>query len=180
MTHGAPYDPNTGSASPPWSATGPGGGSSLPPLASAGQRFSARLIDYILVGIVGAIFMFGMLVAVFGVTGSDNFGDGENLVFGFFFFFSWGLWLCLYDWLCLMAWGATPGKATVGIKVVSTDGGRLSQQQGLGRAAMFGLPQSFTCLGHLLVLIESVVGFSDSNGQSIHDKAANTYVVQSR
>ncbi|QVQ51436.1 RDD family protein [Spiractinospora alimapuensis] len=180
VSHGAPYGANYGATPPPWPPAGGGGGSASPPLASPGQRIVARALDYLIVGIVGAVFLFVMLVVVFGVTGSDDFGDGEDLVWSFFFFFAWGLWLCLYDWLCLMAWGATPGKAVVGIKVVSVDGQRLTQQQGLGRAAMFGLPQSITCLGHIFVLIESMVGFSDTYGQSIHDKAAKTYVVRSR
>lgn len=180
VSHRAPYGANYGATPPPWSPAGPGGGSALPPLASAGQRIGARAIDYLIISVIGSVFIITMLVVVFGVTGSDDFGDGDGLVWSFFFFFAWGLWLCLYDWLCLMAWGATPGKAAVGIKVISVDGQRLTQQQGLGRSALFGLPQSITCLGHIFVLIESLVGFSDTRGQSIHDKAAGTCVVRSR
>lgn len=138
----------------------------------------ARALDYLFVGFIGVVFMFGSLVVVGMVTGDIDFGAADDLVYMFFFFFAWGLWLFLYEWLFLMAMGATPGKAATGIKVVADDGGPLTQGQGVGRAALFALPQSITCVGHFYVLTETVIGFSSPRGTTLHDRAAGTIVVQ--
>lgn len=169
-----PHDPRHG---PGW------GQGTVPPgltLASGGVRFAARTIDYIFLGLGAGGLSFLLIVIALVATDADNFGTAEDGLYNFLFVFSWGVWLLLYDWLFLMAGGATPGKMLCGIKVVGSNGERLSQGQGLGRAALFGLPQSLICIGHLFAVLESVVGFGTPTKQALHDKAAGTYVVKTR
>jgi uncharacterized RDD family membrane protein YckC len=191
-----PQHPHQGGQPPQvggWPYGGPHPGAPLPgpdrrtgqgpqqPLAGFGLRLVARVIDYVLAFVTASAFFFVMIVLVVVLTGSDEFTDAESQLWAFLFVFGWGVLLFFYDWLYLIAWGRTIGKMMVGIKVVdAANGGRLSQGQVIGRSALFCLPQSVPCLGHLFSAIESMVVLGDERQRALHDRAAGTLVVRTR
>jgi len=80
----------------------------------------------------------------------------------------------LYSWIMLGARGATVGKLTVGIVVVSgEDGGRIGYARAFGRVA------SAFFLGILVIpgLLSYLWPLWDRRCQTLHDKMVNTIVV---
>ncbi|MBR8744986.1 RDD family protein [Nocardiopsis sp. MG754419] len=144
------------------------------------MRLAARLIDYVLAFIAASAFFFVMIVVVLMLTGDTETTDAEGELWAFLFFFGWGLLLFFYDWLYLVTWGRTLGKMMVGIKVVSADGGKLGQGQAIGRSAVFCLPQSLPCVGHLVSLGESMAMIGDRDERALHDRVAGTMVIRTR
>lgn len=150
-----------------------------PETAGFGRRLTARAIDYVLAFFAAGAFFLVMVLVTAALTGSTEATDAEGLVWALLFLFGWGLLLFFYDWLYLVTWGRTLGKLLVGIKVVSSaDGGKLSQGQAMGRAAIFGLPQSLPCLGNVFALLESMGSLSDERGRALHDRVVGTEVVR--
>lgn len=149
------------------------------PLAGFGRRLAARCIDYTLLSAL--LFLFFIATMVFltlANPGVDQLPDPVFEVWAYLFLFGWGLALFLYDWLSLAAWSGTPGKRMLSIKVVRTDGHRMSQGQAAGRSALFGLPHSVLCLGHLFLIVDCLWPLADSRrSQSLHDKMSGTLVV---
>ncbi|WP_075925690.1 RDD family protein [Nocardiopsis sp. CNR-923] len=149
-----------------------------PELAGFGRRLAARSIDYVLAVIAAAAFFVVVVVLLLLLTGESDASDAQAGVWALMLFFGWGVLLFFYDWLYLVAWGRTLGKAMVGIRVVNAaDGGRLSQGQALGRAALFGLPQSLPVLGHLFSLGESMASLGEAR-RALHDRTCGTVVVR--
>ncbi|TDQ54827.1 putative RDD family membrane protein YckC [Actinorugispora endophytica] len=150
------------------------------PLAGFGRRLSARLIDYTF--LVSLLFVFFVVVTVFQtMTNPDleEMPDAVAEVWAYLFLFGWGLAQFLYDWLFLAASGRTPGKRLVSIKVVGTDGGLLSQGRSAARSALFGLPHSVLCLGHLFLVIDCLWPAADTpRRQAVHDKAVRSMVIR--
>ena len=166
---------------PPPGPVGPVGPGPEPRPAGFGRRLTARLIDYVLAFITATAFFVIMILVVTVLTGNSEFTDAEGNLWAFLLIFGWGLLLFFYDWLYLIAWGRTIGKMIVGIKVVNAaDGGRLGQGQVIGRSAVFCLPQSLPCVGHLFSLVESVTMLGDDRERALHDRAAGTLVVRTR
>ncbi|MFV2196041.1 RDD family protein [Nocardiopsis sp. LOL_012] len=156
---------------PPW----PGG----PRRAGFGRRLGARCIDYVLALVTAVALFILMALLVVLLTGSDETSDAQGEVWAFLFFFGWGALLFFYDWLFLAAWGATVGKMIVGVRVVRTDGGPLTQGQSVGRSAFFGLPQTLPVLGNLAALGESMAALSEDR-LALHDRVCGTVVVRTR
>ncbi|MBB6120211.1 RDD family protein [Nocardiopsis algeriensis] len=169
-----PVQPPVPAHLPPY----PGGAPQQVP-ASFGLRFSARLIDYLLTGVAAVAFFFLMVMVTMVLTGSEETSDAEGTVWAMLFLFGWGPLLFFYDWLYLVTWGRTLGKMMLGIKVVRADGGRLTQGQAMGRAAVFGLPQSLLCVGHIFSAAESMAALGDARGRALHDRMAGTVVIRS-
>ena len=187
---GRPPQDGWGPAGPP--PTGPHGGWMPPPMppppapepapprhASFGRRLSARFIDYVLALLTATAFFILMAVVLALLTPNTETSDAQGNIWALLFFFGWGVLLFFYDWMFLGTWGATLGKMMLGIKVTRTDGGRLTQGQAVGRSAVFCLPQSLPCLGHLLSLMESMPALAEG-GRALHDRMSGTVVVHSR
>ncbi|GAB3462685.1 hypothetical protein GCM10027570_49360 [Streptomonospora sediminis] len=173
---GPPYPPYY-PAQPAQPQPGPGQ-QQYRPIASFGRRLAARVLDYILIGM--GVFMFFLLVSLVAEIAQE--GDISEAYFeawAFMIFFGAGPVLFFYDWLFNAGRGKPPGKAMVGIRVVRKDGGRLSQGQAAGRAALFGLPQSLPCVGSLFSLIDCLSSLGDAETMlTLHDRAAGTVVVR--
>lgn len=149
--------------------------------AGFGSRLTARLIDYVLAFLAASAFFVVMLLLVVILTGSSETTDAEGEVWAFLLIFGWGVLLFFYDWLYLITWGRTLGKMMVGIKVVdAANGGKLTQGQAIGRAAMFCVPQSLPCLGQVFSLSESLAMLGDDRARALHDRVAGTMVVHTR
>ncbi|CAM3835798.1 hypothetical protein GCM10009799_45050 [Nocardiopsis rhodophaea] len=145
----------------------------------------ARIIDYL--ALSAFAFAFFMLVSLaFSAANPAGFeaelSEEYYNVWAFLWFFGWGLLIFFYDWLFHIAWGRTLGQLVMSLKVVrAADGGRLSQGQAVGRAAIFGLPHSVPCIGHVWVLVDCAFAGPDTRlGQSLHDRAARTVVISTR
>ena len=167
-------------AHPPF-PPGPGGPAQYTPPAGFGVRLTARLIDYFLAFVAAAAFFVVMIIVTVVLTGADETTEAESELWAFLFFFGWGLLLFFYDWLYLIAWGRTLGKMMLGIKVVNAaDGGKLSQGQAIGRAALFCLPQSLPCVGQIFSGAESMAMLGDERQRALHDRTAGTLVIRTR
>ncbi|MFC3997090.1 RDD family protein [Nocardiopsis sediminis] len=182
------YPPQPGGP-PPYPGPGPDPGfdaSKRDPIpegrirARFGTRVVARLID----GFILAAFCFLFFIVASFVSAIDN-PNGTDLTdeyyeaWAWLFLFGWGLSQFLYDWVFHVGRGRTPGKMLLGIQVVRAyDGGPITQGQAVGRAAIYGLPQSLPCFGHLINLVDCLVALdADKGGTALHDKASATVVV---
>ncbi|MGI5120242.1 RDD family protein [Marinactinospora thermotolerans] len=148
--------------------------------AGFSARLMARIVDYVLIAVLALLFFLGVVMLLTMTTPPDEpftvaFVDAWTLLF----LFGWGPLTLLYDWLFHAGWGMTPGKALLRIRVVrAEDAGRPGQWRTLGRAALFGLPQSVPCLGHVFTLVDCVWAGFDGLGRSLHDRATRTLVVR--
>ncbi len=126
----------------------------IPPIryASFWQRFAASLIDIIILSAIGQL-----LKTVLGEPSSDI----ASLVI------NW-----LYVALLLSgSWQATLGKRTLGIKVVGTNGERISFLNATGRHFATIVSAVILFIGYFMML------WSDKK-QTLHDMMAGTFVVK--
>ncbi len=130
-------------------------------LASVGARIGAWLLDeVVLLGI--------FLLALFGamtVSDQSNAAATALIVLGV------GAWLWLPMWWASGRGGESPGKRTLGITVVGTDGVPI----GLARSAV---RRFVLILGQLFFYVGWLVALRDPRRQTWHDEAAHSLVVR--
>jgi uncharacterized RDD family membrane protein YckC len=167
---GNPYEQNPYGQNP--YAGGPGGPDPLagmPPLAEAGKRLLARVIDVVIVLIPA----FLLDLAALGVHES-NFDSGRSAVGGVF---TAGLGF-LYEFFMTRATGQTVGKKAMGLRAAMLDNGSVpTPPAAAARAAVLWLP-AFCCSCVWFLVIGATVLFDRPYKQGIHDKAAKTVVVR--
>ncbi|GHH32163.1 RDD family protein [Streptomyces candidus] len=177
---GGPYDGGYGSG-----GTGGFGGNDplagMPPLASTGKRFLARLIDLLVVGIPLAILSipFGTYREVTETT--DDFGDtvtqfssGKSLLFQVLSIVVY----IAYDTLMTKKTGQTLGKRLMGLRVAMLNDGSLPPANtALVRAAVLLLPALLCCPCLWWVVTLVMIAVDKPYHQGVHDKAAKTVVV---
>ncbi|CAM5343406.1 hypothetical protein GCM10010329_35950 [Streptomyces spiroverticillatus] len=177
---GGPYDGGAGG----YGGGGYGGADPLagmPPLASLGKRFVARLIDMLIVGIP-----MGLLGIPFGsyeriTETTDDFGDtftqvtsGKSLLWSVIVI---AVYLA-YDTIMTAKNGQTVGKRVMGLRVAMLNDGSTPQSSvALMRAAVLLVPALICCycLWWLVNLV--MVAVDKPYRQGLHDKAAKTVVV---
>ena len=138
------------------------------------RRLGAYFIDFIALSIVYSIlapFQWFGFVAFWDVGDIFNtpvwftlpyliFGNLLSLLIGVAYFVAFWVWR-----------GQTPGKMALSIKLIRTDGSKVT----LGAALL-------RYLGYIVSTVIFFIGFIwiafDSRKQGIHDKIANTYVVR--
>ncbi|WP_409476227.1 RDD family protein [Stenotrophomonas sp. Y-13] len=163
-------------AAPTSAATGEavvGGGEIV--YAGFWKRVAAYFIDSLVVGIVGGVIamVIGMVLGI-GMAGigggSDAMGAGfiaiqllTNLV-------SIGLAAAYYAVFHASSGKATLGKMAVGIKVVRSNGERITIARGIGRYFAAMLSGLILCIGYLMA------AFTERK-QSLHDMICDTLVV---
>ncbi len=139
------------------------------------KRVAAYFIDSLIVGIVGGVvaMVIGMVLGI-GMAGigggSDAMGAGfiaiqllTNLV-------SIGLAAAYYAGFHASSGKATLGKMAVGIKVVRSNGERITIARGIGRYFAAMLSGLILCIGYLMA------AFTERK-QSLHDMICDTLVV---
>lgn len=158
-----------------------------------GKRFAARLLDVIFVTLgslpLTGYFFFRAFQAVIDQMDNgtyDSFSPNQEVV-------AWemvavGIILVCevaYEVFSLRRWGATPGKRIVGISVRRWDRGGLLPWPNIARRAgfMFGLSAlGFVPLVGVLISILALLNYLfplwDKRRQALHDKVANTVVVE--
>ncbi|MFI6446129.1 RDD family protein [Kitasatospora sp. NPDC050543] len=166
-----PYAQGPGGQGPygqgPYGQGAPSGGPvpGMPALGNWPNRILARLMDFVMVQIVGII-----LVLPF-VSLSDRSGSASA------FWLACLLWL-VYDGLMLSRDGQTLGKKVMKVRVAMLlDGSTPTPSAAWTRSAVFIVP-AVVCCAALWWVIDGVFGtFDKPYRQCIHDKAAKTVVV---
>jgi uncharacterized RDD family membrane protein YckC len=171
-----PYQPPGGVppyTTPPYAPSGaPGyqyGAAPITQYASIGARFVAILVDGLIVGIPLLV-----IEAILGFAGSPL----SALVNAVVYF--------LYEGLLLTSWnGQTVGKKLMSVRVVSMDGQPLTTNKAFTRTGVKALlsilgsiKPPFTSVLSIISLLDYLWPFWDANKQTLHDKAAGTYVVK--
>lgn len=145
-------------------------------VSSAGKRMGARIIDVIILAIIGTVIavVFGV-----GVSGSAAFEtNGSAIATGIVSAIVGFLW----DALFVSKMGATPGKLMLGMQVVDASTGMSppADPTGWKRAAnrLLGI---IPILGSLIAFVVGLVSliflFTDDNRQTVMDRFASTMVV---
>nr|WP_246361130.1 RDD family protein [Haloechinothrix aidingensis] len=154
-------------------------------LASLGNRFLARLLDGLIIGVPMTIVM---MIIVFAMAPSaDEIARGETSGFGFAGFMLlmpvlMAIAYVIYETLMIGPRGQTLGKQVVGVKVVLATTG---QVPGAGKAAgrsgvMFG-PYAIPFIGGMYLLLCYLSPLFDSaRRQGWHDKAAQTIAIATK
>ena len=182
--YGAPPPPGWGGP-PPWKGAkigrpphGPGA------LAEPGRRLAARLLD----GLV-LLPVFGVIVAVTLVLAVPHVGpifprtneQGTAQFPGFFWIWiivfgaglATGVVSVAYETIATARYGRTLGKAWMHIRPLRVDGAALSWGRALGRAASNWAAGFLSWIG----LLDPLWCLWDDNRQCVHDKIADTIVV---
>jgi len=76
-----------------------------------------------------------------------------------------------YTTYCVGRWGATPGKMACGLKIVTSEGGRVSYLRAFGR---YWAEQ----LSGMLLYIGYIIAAFDAEKRSLHDHICGTRVVK--
>uniref|UniRef100_UPI002FDBCF3C RDD family protein n=2 Tax=unclassified Streptomyces TaxID=2593676 RepID=UPI002FDBCF3C len=155
---------------------GPGGGggggrdplAGMPPLAAAGRRVLARVIDIVIVLIPAGLLDW----AAGGVHGND-FSYGRSAVGGVF---TAGIGF-LYEWYMTKSTGQTVGKKLMGLRTAMLSDGSVPNTNAAAiRAAVLWLP-AFCCSCFWFLIIGLTVLVDRPYKQGLHEKAARTVVV---
>lgn len=157
-----------------------------PVLASRGKRLLARIIDWVILGIVGTALSWGSFQDVMEVsaqyqTSENPFGLYTDPTYLGATATSGGISLVLillYEGILTKLKGATLGKMAMGLRVEPVRGGQISWLQSIGRILVWYLPNYVTC--SLWTIIDNIWLLWDDRKQTLHDKAAKTVVVATR
>lgn len=188
-----PPPPGPGSPPPPpsqgsygssgttgWAITGTG---QQLQLASAGARLGARIIDFVIMGVVAVVLIIIGLLALFGVSSEDTLTDDEESTIGFAFLF--GTWAVialiglLYEVVMIATRGQTLGKMMTSVKVVRADNGLApGWGKSIGRWIIPLVLGFIPAVGPFLSLLVYLSLLWDSARQGWHDKAAGTFVIK--
>lgn len=152
-------------------------------LASMTQRFVARLLDYVILGVVIGVLM-AIAIAIFaaGAGLDDGSGSGAGIgLLGMLGLFILAMILVYaYEAVMVAFWGATVGKMIMKVKVVKPRNGDVP---GVGssivRFLIPGVAGLIPFVGWIGTLVCYMSPTFDSTGrrQGWHDKVANTIVV---
>ena len=169
-----------------------------PTLAEWWQRLLARMIDWVIVGVISSPLWIPAFTTYVNKLRSISNQYGGNLntpaaqtaidhagghLFGKLFLagLAAALLMFAYDWVQHGLWGRTLGKRALGTKVVSaSDRSKVSGGAAGGRAAVFALPPIVPLVGGLFALLNELWLLWDRQRQCLHDKAAKTVVVKVR
>ena len=136
------------------------------------KRVASSFIDSFVTGVIGMVvgMVLGLpLVMMAGASGGDS-GVGVMLSQIVLNLISIAIGVAYYAWFHSSKMMATPGKMAIGIKVVRSDGTRISFLRGVGR--YFALIPSALILGIGFIM----AGFTERK-QALHDIICDTLVV---
>ncbi|KMM75421.1 transporter [Xanthomonas sp. NCPPB 1128] len=138
------------------------------------KRVAAYLIDAFLVGIVANVIQFVVMLGFFGISGfgkQPDFATAAGIVMLLLLYLlPMAISALYYGLFHASTKQATLGKMAVGIKVVRTDGSRITVARGVGR--YFGFMLSSLTLGIGLLM----AAFTERK-QALHDMLCDTLVV---
>ena len=208
--YGQPYNPgytqpyNPGYAQPyhpgygqPYQPFGPVNGAKNPALAEWWRRLLARILDWLIVGVIfaplwispwrtfirsaeaianqypGAQFNANPAASALATAESHLISKLIPLLLAFY------LVTFLYDWIQHWQWGQTIGKRALGTRVIRDDGNpRVGAGPACGRAALYAFAPLIPFAGGIFELVNELWLTWDPRRQCLHDKAAHTVVVK--
>ena len=136
-------------------------------LARPIRRLGARILDVIVVAVIGVV-----LVIVFGGVDDSGTGTFASLLLGLVIGIG-------YEVSQVAVWGQTIGKRMAGIKVINAaHGGVPGWGKATGRWAIPGLVALIPIIGPLLSLLCYLSLTWDRVYQGWHDKVAGTLVIK--
>ncbi|MBI2423089.1 MAG: RDD family protein [Candidatus Hydrogenedentes bacterium] len=133
--------------------------------ASIGRRFLAVMLDQVLAGCVN------LLV---GISLASMALSDETWLVTFYYAFTLVLGVALalaYEIWFLGRFGATPGKMIFGMRVIVSDGSRVSYLRAAGRYFA-------RYLSGMILLIGFLLAFYDPRHRALHDRICETLVIQ--
>ena len=142
-------------------------------LAGFWKRVAAYLIDSLVVGVASAVlgFILGLFLVPLGAMGGDSFGSSAYILGQIVIqLISVAISAGYYAWFHASRNQATLGKMAIGIKVVRTDGSRISLARGVGRYFA-------TILSAMIVGIGFLMAAFTERKQGLHDMLCDTLVV---
>ncbi|MBN6104997.1 RDD family protein [Xanthomonas sp. CFBP 8703] len=140
------------------------------------KRTAAYLIDGMLVGMVAQVIQFVIMLGFFGFSGlgggsTPDFATAGGIVMlVLVYLVPLGMSALYFGLFHASSKQATLGKMAVGIKVVRTDGSRISVGRGIGR--YFGF-----LLSSLTIFIGFLMAAFTERKQALHDMLCDTLVV---
>jgi uncharacterized RDD family membrane protein YckC len=150
------------------------------PLASAGRRVGARLLDGIIVNLViGGLVTAAIAGDSSGTVGTGDADTGDLLVASIVMLVIWFLW----DAVCTKVFGGTPMKRAFRMRVVQAESGAdLEWRHALIRwgtlAVWIVVPILSLFVPIVLAVVSLVFIFSKPRRQAVWDLTAKTVVVQ--
>ena len=152
-------------------------------LASPGRRLGARLIDWIIFGVIIVILAVVAVASAVSIIGDDPDGGADQgaavLLVVFLIALIAFVISLLYEVTLVALRGQTLGKMATGIKVVRADSGSVP---GWGKAiGRWVIPSSFVLIPYAGLVLSWLVYLSllwDKTRQGWHDKAAGTVVIK--
>ncbi|MDX3233295.1 RDD family protein [Streptomyces sp. ME19-01-6] len=148
----------------------------MPPPATPGQRFAARLLDTLILGLIWTVALAatGALKYAYDHPGEQDVGKVTlSLVITMAVYF-------VYEGVMLARNGQTLGKKALRIRVAMLSDGDMPGRQGWVRAVVYVLPGMLIPLlvGTLFWLVNVLwCTWDQPLRQCLHDKAAKTVVV---
>jgi uncharacterized RDD family membrane protein YckC len=137
-----------------------------------GARAVAKLLDGLIIGIPGVLLIIGVIVGTIPLIGRNKgpselgallmIGGIAVIAFAMVFFQIW----------CLPKYGGTPGKRIMGLRVVTSDGGRISWGRAIGRVAGEWVN------GMIPFWIGYIIAAFDPERRTVHDHIAGTRVIK--
>lgn len=136
------------------------------------KRFAAYMIDYVI--LTASSMIIGAIVGL-GIGGAASLAGGGSTTAGVLSqllgaLIGFGISLAYYGWFHASVGGATPGKMALGIKVVRSDGDRISGARSIGRYFA-------TLLSSLTLLVGYIMAAFTERKQALHDMICDTVVV---
>jgi len=132
-----------------------------------GPRLAAAMIDGIILGLVNipiTLLLTGTVLQTDTTAAYSGMGLIATLI-------NYALNIGYFVYMESSAYQATVGKQVMGLKVVATDGTRITAGNSLGRWFSKLVSGIILGIGYLMVLW-------DKDKQALHDKMAHTYVVK--
>jgi uncharacterized RDD family membrane protein YckC len=141
-------------------------------------RFVAKILDGLIIGVVSA--GINMVVAYFVLGSANHFGNAmlrystqQRLVFQAITF-PLGTGLAIgYACFFILRWDATPGKMALGLKLIRSNGDKLSAGRIVGRYFSEWLSALILCIGYIMVAF-------DDEKRALHDRICDTRVVRAK
>ena len=137
-------------------------------LAHPGYRILARLVD----GLISLVLMF--IFAIPTIIAFVAMGDQSPvpIIIGVISYLAWTLGMFVYIVYFTVAWGGTPGKYVLGLKVVTPDGANLTWGRSIGRFFATMVTDMTCTIGYLWA-------FFDDQSRALHDMICDTRVIKS-
>lgn len=144
--------------------------------ATFGQRFAAKIIDGLILWVVGTVISLGV-GAVMGLALASQMEDPDAAA---------GVFIAIqvvaqiasigagisYALFFIRKYDATPGKRMLKLKVLRADGSRLTKGRIVGRYFAEMVSGMILCIGYLMV------AFDKEQRRGLHDKMCDTRVVK--